>query len=32
LIARAGYDGYKRMKGRKVHMAVDTLDHLLAVQ
>ena len=26
---RAGYDGYKR--GSKVHMAVDTLDHLLAV-
>ena len=23
---RAGYDGYKRRKGSKVHMAVDTLD------
>ena len=30
--ARAGYDGYKRKKGSKVHMAVDTLGHLLAVQ
>jgi transposase len=29
--ARAGYDGYKRRKGSKVHMAVDTLGHLLAV-
>ncbi len=29
--ARAGYDGYKRKKGRKVHVAVDTLGHLLAV-
>jgi transposase len=28
---RAGYDGYKRRKGSKVHMAVDTLGHLLAV-
>ena len=28
---RAGYDGYKRKKGSKVHMAVDTLGHLLAV-
>ena len=28
---RAGYDGYKRRKGRKVHMAVDTLGHLLAL-
>jgi transposase len=27
---RAGYDGYKRRKGSKVHMAVDTLGHLLA--
>ena len=26
---RAGYDGYKRRKGSKVHMAVDTLDHLI---
>lgn len=29
---RAGYDGYKRRKGSKVHMAVDTLGHLLALQ
>ena len=28
--ARAGYDGAKRMKGSKLHMAVDTLGHLLA--
>lgn len=28
---RAGYDGYKRKKGSKVHMAGDTLGHLLAV-
>ena len=28
--ADAGYDGYKRRKGRKVHVAVDTLGHLLA--
>src|SRR4028118_2108466 len=28
---RAGYDGYKRRKGSKVHIAVDTLGHLLAV-
>jgi len=28
--ARAGHDGYKRKKGSKVHMAVDTLGHLLA--
>src|SRR5579884_2745032 len=27
--ARAGYDGYKRKKGSKVHAAVDTLGHLL---
>jgi transposase len=27
----AGYDGYKRRKGRKVHAAVDTLGHLLAL-
>src|SRR5450759_340282 len=26
---RAGYDGYKRRKGSKVHAAVDTLGHLL---
>ena len=29
--ARAGYDGYKRKRGSKVHMAVDTLGQLLAV-
>jgi transposase len=29
--ARAGYDGAKRKKGSKVHMAVDTLGHLLAL-
>ena len=29
--ARAGYDGYKRKKGSKAHVAVDTLGHLLAV-
>jgi transposase len=28
--ADAGYDGHKRRKGRKVHLAVDTLGHLLA--
>lgn len=28
---RAGYDGHKRKKGSKVHVAVDTLGHLLAV-
>ena len=28
---RAGYDGYKRKKGSRVHMAVDTLGHLLAL-
>ena len=28
---RAGYDGYKRRKGSKVHLAVDTLGHLLAL-
>src|SRR3954453_18087719 len=28
---RAGYDGAKRRKGSKVHVAVDTLGHLLAV-
>jgi len=28
---RAGYDGAKRRKGSKVHMAVDTLGHLLAL-
>ncbi len=29
--ARAGYDGHKRKKGSKVHLAVDTLGHLLAL-
>ena len=29
--AGAGYDGHKRRKGRKTHVAVDTLGHLLAV-
>ena len=28
---RAGYDGAKRKKGSKVHVAVDTLGHLLAL-
>ena len=27
---RSGYDGHKRRKGAKVHLAVDTLGHLLA--
>jgi len=30
--ARAGYDGYQRKKGSKVHIAVDTLGHLLALK
>lgn len=29
--SRAGYDGAKRRKGNKVHLAVDTLGHLLAL-
>lgn len=29
--ARAGYDGAKRRKGSKTHLAVDTLGHLLAL-
>ncbi len=29
---RAGYDGAKRKKGSKVHAAVDTLGHLLALR
>src|SRR3954454_18548687 len=29
--ARAGYDGHKRKRGSKTHIAVDTLGHLLAV-
>jgi transposase len=28
---RAGYDGAKRRKGNKVHLAIDTLGHLLAL-
>jgi len=28
---RGGYDGAKRLKGSKAHMAVDTLGHLLAL-
>jgi hypothetical protein len=28
---RSGYDGYKRKRGSKVHMVVDTLGHLLTV-
>ena len=28
---RAGYDGHKRRQGSKIHLAVDTLGHLLAV-
>ena len=27
--SRAGYDGHKRCKGSKVHMAADTLGHLI---
>jgi transposase len=30
--ARAGYDGYKKRKGSKVHIAVDTLGCLLALK
>lgn len=30
--ARAGYDGHKRRKGSKLHAAVDTLGHLLALR
>ena len=30
--ARAGYDGAKRRKGSKLHVAVDTLGELLALQ
>jgi transposase len=29
--ARAGVDGHKKKKGSKVHMAVDTLGHLLSI-
>lgn len=28
---RAGYDGHKKKRGSKIHIAVDTLGHLLAV-
>jgi transposase len=28
---RGGYDGHKRKKGSKVHIAIDTLGHLLAL-
>ena len=28
---RAGYDGHKKKNGSKIHMAVDTLGHLLAL-
>ncbi len=28
---RAGFDGHKKRKGSKVHIAVDTLGHLLAL-
>jgi transposase len=30
--ARAGYDGAKKRRGSKVHLAVDTLGHLLALR
>jgi transposase len=30
--SRAGYDGAKKRKGSKVHLAVDTLGHLLALR
>ena len=30
-VGGAGYDGYKRKKGGKVHVAVDTLGRLLAL-
>jgi len=30
--ARAGYDGAKKRRGSKVHIAVDTLGHLLALR
>lgn len=28
---RAGYSGHKRKQGSKIHLAVDTLGHLLAL-
>lgn len=30
--SRAGYDGHKKRRGSKVHMAVDTLGHLLVLR
>jgi transposase len=30
--SRAGFDGHKKRKGSKVHLAVDTLGHLLALR
>lgn len=30
--SRAGYDGYKKKNGSKVHIAVDTLGHLLGLK
>lgn len=30
--SRAGYDGYKKKNGSKIHIAVDTLGHLLALK
>ena len=30
--ARAGFDGHKKKKGSKIHLAVDTLGHLLALR
>jgi transposase len=30
--ARAGYDGYKRRRGSKIPLAVDTLGHLLVLR
>jgi hypothetical protein len=29
---RAGCDGYRRRKGSKIHIAVDTLGHMLALR
>lgn len=29
--ARAGYDGHKKVNGSKIHLAVDTMGHLLAL-
>ncbi|HRK30091.1 MAG TPA: transposase [Tepidisphaeraceae bacterium] len=29
---RAGYDGAKRNKGSKIHIAIDTFDHLLSLR